>query len=107
VRWWIGRRVSGGAEERWRCCPIAGSRAASRGARRGRALAEVIEWATAESASASGYHEVRDAWKEGLFAELTTVALAPVRCRAWGGVSARYRRDEEHDRVKRAASTMR
>jgi hypothetical protein len=47
-----------------------------------------------ESASASGYHEVLDVRREGLFAVLTTVALAPVRCCAWGGVSARYRRDQ-------------
>jgi hypothetical protein len=54
---------------------------------------KVIEGATAESASASGYHEVLDdVSKEGLFAVLTTVALGPVRFRTRGAASARYRR---------------
>ncbi|KAJ7829140.1 hypothetical protein B0H13DRAFT_1916663 [Mycena leptocephala] len=92
VRWWCrsGHRVSGGAVERGWCRRIAGSRAAGRGARRGRALTEVIEGAMAETASASAYHEVLDdVRKEGLFAILTTVG--PVCFRTWGAASARYR----------------
>jgi hypothetical protein len=51
-------------------------RVRGRGSGRGRALTKVIEGATAESASASGYHEVLDARKKDLFAVLTTVACA-------------------------------
>ncbi|KAJ7899653.1 hypothetical protein B0H13DRAFT_2029768, partial [Mycena leptocephala] len=49
-------------------------RVRGRGTPRERALTEVIEGATAEIASASAYQEALDAWKEGLFAGLATMA---------------------------------